>query len=396
MKKRFTRILAALALLVGLTIPMGVWGQTVTFSPSDFQGQGNSNGGDEITATHDGITFYCDKGYGYSNNQFRCYSGGTITISSTNKTITGISFNFSSTNYTGGLSGSYTPNATSWSHGLTGSAARITSCVVTYSDGGGSNPTMSVSTNTIDFGSKAINPQSAYEESFEVSFANLTQNLTVSVGSSLTGVSVTPTTILTTDSSPATVTVSYNPTTAGNLSGNITVGNTADNLSATVAVTGSAYDPASVPTYALVSDAGTLHAGDIIILGCASKNAVAGEMGSNAYFTKVDATFTDGTVSTNAAIQITLGGSAGAWTLTTSEGQIGVSTTNLNHEGGGTTTWAITISNNVAHINGGSNNGDIQYNASNPRFKTYTSTQTSIEIYKLVNENQVATPTFSV
>ena len=28
MKKRFTRILAALALLVGLTIPMGVWGQT--------------------------------------------------------------------------------------------------------------------------------------------------------------------------------------------------------------------------------------------------------------------------------------------------------------------------------------------------------------------------------
>ena len=457
MKRRFTILTAALALLTFLVIPMGMRGQT----RENYQGTFSriSNVSDFVTGyyvvTPSQSALTTNKALGNTVDSNKRIAGVNVTISnnqivnpvntvvyyitvSTSGSTTtctfqnvntgkymyqasttsgkGMGFSNDASSITlAGYNGSspigfkFTLNGTSnnvfkWNNGsswyanYSGAYSTSMTPVELYKleSTPSTDPVLSLDPTSIGFGSVAINPSSAYTETFEVSFENLTQNLTVSVGSGLTGVSVNPTTISKTAESPQTVTVSYNPTAEGALNGNITVSNTADNLSETVAVTGSAYDPANIPTYTLVSDAGSLHAGDVIILGCASKNAVAGEMGSNAYFTKVNATFTDGTVATNAAIQITLGGSADAWTLTTSEGQIGVSSANLNHNGEGTTTWTITISNNVAHINGGSNNGDIQYNASSPRFKTYTSTQTSIEIYKLVNENQVATPTFSV
>lgn len=137
MKGKFTKIMAALALLVGLTIPMGMWGQTSTasFAPSDFSGQGTSGTGSAISATVDGVTFACDKGFG--TTQIRCYSGGVITISSSN-TITAISFTFSGS-YTGGMETSYTNlSTTSWTKTLS-SQARITACTVTYSTGGTPN-----------------------------------------------------------------------------------------------------------------------------------------------------------------------------------------------------------------------------------------------------------------
>lgn len=113
------------------------WGQsTATFTPSDFSGQGTSGSGGEITATVDGITFSCDKGYG--TTQIRCYSGGKITISSSN-TINAISFTFSGS-YTGGLETSYTNLSTnSWEKTLS-SQARITEIVVTYSALGPNTP----------------------------------------------------------------------------------------------------------------------------------------------------------------------------------------------------------------------------------------------------------------
>lgn len=81
-----------------------VWGATATFAPSDFSGQGTEGTGSPISATVDGVTFSCDKGYG--GDQIRCYSGGTLTISSSN-TITAISFSFSG-GKTGGMSTSNT------------------------------------------------------------------------------------------------------------------------------------------------------------------------------------------------------------------------------------------------------------------------------------------------
>lgn len=108
-----------------------VWG--ADFVPSDFTDQGTSGTGSAISATVDGVTFACDKGYG--TTQIRCYSGGKITISSSN-TITAISFTFSGS-YAGGLETSYSSlSTTSWEKTLS-SQARITAITVTTSGGNG-------------------------------------------------------------------------------------------------------------------------------------------------------------------------------------------------------------------------------------------------------------------
>ena len=146
MKRRFTILTAAFALLAFLAIPMGMMGQTASFAPSDFNGQGTTGTGSAISATVDGVTFACDKGYG--TTQIRCYSGGVITISSSN-TITAISFTFSGS-YTGGMETSYTSlSTTSWTKTLS-SQARITACSVSYT--GGDTPQPTTYTVTFDAG----------------------------------------------------------------------------------------------------------------------------------------------------------------------------------------------------------------------------------------------------
>jgi hypothetical protein len=130
-------LLKTMLLLCALVVGGSAWAVTVTFSPGDFSDQGSSGGGNNsvITATKNGITFSCSNGYGYSNSQFRCYSGGTITISSPSCIITDISFSFTSTSYTGGLNSSYTGLSTdSWQRTISGSAARISGVTVTYVD----------------------------------------------------------------------------------------------------------------------------------------------------------------------------------------------------------------------------------------------------------------------
>ena len=132
---RASAICKRLAMVLTLLLIVGVgqaWGVTATaeFLPSHFSGQGTTSTGSAISATINGVTFACDKGYG--TTQFRCYSGSTITISSSN-TITAISFTFSSS-YKGGLNDSYTNLSTnSWEKALS-SQARITKCVVTYEE----------------------------------------------------------------------------------------------------------------------------------------------------------------------------------------------------------------------------------------------------------------------
>ena len=130
---RLTAIGKRLAMVLTILVVGGigsVWGATAEFLPSNFSGQGTSGTGSAISATVNGVTFACDKGYG--TTQFRCYGKSTITISSSN-TITAISFTFSGS-YTGGLETSYTNlNTNSWEHTLS-SQARITACVVTYKE----------------------------------------------------------------------------------------------------------------------------------------------------------------------------------------------------------------------------------------------------------------------
>ena len=152
----FKKLLQLKTFLIALLVMTGagnVWAETVTFDPSDFSGQGTSGTGSAISATNDGVTFACNKGYG-TTTHFRCYGGATITISSS-KTITAISFTFSSGSYTGGLETSYTGlSATTWVKNLN-SQARITEVTVTYTTSG--SPSINADNLSIAYGATSGN-----------------------------------------------------------------------------------------------------------------------------------------------------------------------------------------------------------------------------------------------
>lgn len=139
--------------------------------------------------------------------------------------------------------------------------------------------------------------------------------------------------------------------------------------------------------YNLVTDASDLSAGMVIVLGCAEKSKVAGALGGNAYLSDQDANITEGVLTSNNAIEFTLGGSSAAWTLTSEEGQLGATAAKKmssdpsvdNYVG----IWTITIDGdgNASITSTTSGYGTIKYNASSPRFLNYASGQTDIQIY---------------
>ena len=149
-----------------------------------------------------------------------------------------------------------------------------------------------------------------------------------------------------------------------------------------------AADPAS-KSAALVTDASTLKAGDQIILSATANDSTfaAGAMSGkflSSVETKLDAL--------DQKVEIfTLGGSAGAWTLTASDGKkiSAVKAKEMSNSGKGTDTWTIAIDDNGAATIASTNTacGRILYNVRNPRFLNYTSdTNVSMllpSIYKL-------------
>ena len=160
--------------------------------------------------------------------------------------------------------------------------------------------------------------------------------------------------------------------------GTATITATAGDFSATCEVT-------VVELYAVATDAADLAVGDVIVLGCKAKNTVAGAMGGNTYFAKLDAVIDeDGNLKCGDAIEITLGGYPGAWMLQTEEGIVGCTAVkNLNTTASiRDSIWTIAISNNTATItNHTTTYGTMKYNSSSPRFTTYANGQTAIEIY---------------
>lgn len=105
----------------------------ISFSQDDFEGQGTISTGSPVSATIDNITVACEKAYGDAV-ALRCYKNSTLTISSTNSTISAIEFAFSG-DYTGGLNSTYTNlNTNEWSVTLS-SQARLTSVSVTDNSG---------------------------------------------------------------------------------------------------------------------------------------------------------------------------------------------------------------------------------------------------------------------
>ena len=103
----------------------------VSFTASDFSGQGTEGTGGSVSVTKDGVTISTEKGYG--TTQFRVYKGGSLTISAGTNTIKTIAFTFTGTSYDGNLSSEYSNvNLSSKTFSNLGEQARITAITVTY------------------------------------------------------------------------------------------------------------------------------------------------------------------------------------------------------------------------------------------------------------------------
>ncbi len=125
-------------------------------------------------------------------------------------------------------------------------------------------------------------------------------------------------------------------------------------------------------TWSWVKSASELSAGDSVVMTSPSGTSffVAGDI-SSSVMQKVDATSLPG-----AGVVFTLGGTTGAWTFANSSGKLlGATAVKKVAWGSGTTTWSISIdaSGNATIQNGTSSYGRFLYNASSPRFTTYTS-----------------------
>ena len=194
--------------LLLMAVMGSVWATEVTFSPSNFAGQGTSGIGSAMSATVDGVTFSCDKGYG--TTQIRCYSGSNITISSSSSTITKIDFTFYSS-YTGGLETSYTDlSTTSWSKSLS-SQARFTKIVVTLEE----SSTPSISANDVTLAYDATSGVISYKITNPVDGASVSASSSddwisnVAVNSSDSKVTFGVTTNEASTSRTGTITLSY-------------------------------------------------------------------------------------------------------------------------------------------------------------------------------------------
>ncbi len=96
----------------------------VVFTSADFNGQGTSGTGSEVTATKDGVTFTCDKAFG-DQYGVRCYKNGIVTISSAEQQIGKIVFEFATVSgkyYNGDLDEEIVVNANEWTATLTNQA----------------------------------------------------------------------------------------------------------------------------------------------------------------------------------------------------------------------------------------------------------------------------------
>ena len=145
-------------------------------------------------------------------------------------------------------------------------------------------------------------------------------------------------------------------------------------------------DPENAITFTRLTNAAMLQAGAKCILVYAETPAVAGQLVSGSYLASVTEGFTVNgteitTQKTNTDISIfTLGGSTGAWTLTNSEGKKLSGTSSALGWDGTNKTWTISVGNDGKTVMtvGGT---QLYYNASSPRFRTYTNAQKGLCLY---------------
>ena len=159
-------------------------------------------------------------------------------------------------------------------------------------------------------------------------------------------------------------------------SATITVTTQDGNKTATCAVTVTAGGVASA--WELVTSASSLAAGDVLVLANSTHGVTAGDISSQIMGTVTSTFSSDGTSIEELGedtIQLTLGGSEGAWTLANDSGNLlGATAVKKLAWDSGTTTWEISISGGDATIQSTTSSyGRFLCNTSTPRFTTYIS-----------------------
>jgi len=165
-------------------------------------------------------------------------------------------------------------------------------------------------------------------------------------------------------------------------------------LSATCSVTVTPLT-SGVGGWNIVTDASSLAVGDKLVMASAEKGFTAGDV-SGTYMTNFASAFSEDKASITtlhaSTVELTLGGSSGAWTLSNNSNQLlGATAVRSVTWGNGTTTWSISVSSSNATIqNTNSTYGRFLYNVSSPRFTTYTSATSSSmllpQLYRFTDE----------
>ena len=149
-------------------------------------------------------------------------------------------------------------------------------------------------------------------------------------------------------------------------------------------------------TWTLVTNASDLKAGDVVVIASNTQGVVASNI-TDGYMGQASATFSadKSTITTlpTEALQMTVGGTSGAWILTYNGKQLGATNVKKVAWDSGTKTWSISISNNNATIqNGTSSYGRFLHNVQSNRFTTYTSSaNTSMLLPQIYKKNTALT-----
>lgn len=265
------------------------------------------------------------------------------------------------------------------------------------SEGGGSGepvPSLTANPTSLNFGTKNIYLESEKQGSLEIEITG--QNLTGNVTAALSG---TDATIF--DLSQE----SFTPN-SGEVSEKLTVSyevSEEKEYSATLTLSSDGVEAIELPitlttvnkkptVYTKVTDAATLSAGDKVIFVYETGKVAAGTL-SSGYLASIDiaqainttANPATASITDEAVVEYTLGGTTGAWELISTAGKLSEKTVNtggsVDLKANGDTKWTISVTEGNATIKGSDNT--IKYNTSSPRFKTYYNGQTAIQLYAI-------------
>ena len=129
----------------------------------------------------------------------------------------------------------------------------------------------------------------------------------------------------------------------------------------------------------------SISVGDTVVLVCESKKMELTSIGSYGTGTSYDSI-----PSGSYPLTVTAGSSAGTYALKTKDNKYlywsSSNSLNTNASVSSNSSWTITFSGQTATVkNGKDSTRKLQWNASSPRFACYTSNQTAVNFYKLVN-----------